>query len=346
MTKKEFALAVFMVTAIATGASNAQPARDYVTIVGSYVIQPMAMEVAQQFSKTTQAKLPQVQANGTGAGFKSFCAGVDIETPDATTSTRLIRSSELDLCKKNGVTEIVEVRFGYDAIVAAHARGGKVDELNRKELFLAMAKDIPDPKDGSKLIPNPYKTWKDINPALPDSKIQIWGPDPSLGIYDAHLTQIMLVGCKQFDSIKTLETSDPKAFEAVCRNFRRDGAYTEFADYNIVLRELKNNQDALGIIAFSISRKADLKEISVDGTEPTLISISRNAYSLTFPLLAYVKKARVNLIPSLKGYLAELTSEKAIGTTGYLYSMGVVPMPLLERNRVRADVDGLKLLPM
>lgn len=219
MTKKEFALAVFMVTAITTGASNAQPARDYVTIVGSYVVQPMAMEVAQQFSKTTQAKLPQVQANGAGAGFKSFCAGVDIETPDATTSTRLIRSSELDLCKKNGVTEIVEVRFGYDAIVAAHARGGKVDELNHKE-------------------------------------------------------------------------------------------------------------------------------VSVDGIGPTLIAVSRKAYTLTFPLLLYVKKAHINLIQSLKGYLAELTSEKAIGTTGYLYNMGVVPMPLLERNQVRADVDGLKLLPM
>ena len=213
MTNKEFALAVFMVTAITTGASSAQPARDYVTIVGSYVVQPMAI------SKTTQAKLPQVQANGTGAGFKSFCAGVDIETPDATTSTRPNRSSELDLCKKNRVTEIVEIRFGYDAIVAAHARGGKIDELNHKE-------------------------------------------------------------------------------------------------------------------------------VSVDGIGPTLIAVSRKAYTLTFPLLLYVKKAHINLIQSLKGYLAELTSEKAIGTTGYLYNMGVVPMPLLERNQVRADVDGLKLLPM
>ena len=78
--------------------------------------------------------------------------------------------------------------------------------------------------------------------------------------------------------------------------------------------------------------------------EPTLINVSRNTYGLTFPMFVFIKKSHVGLIPGLKEYLAELTSDAAMGTTGYFYDMGVIPLPLVERKQMRADVETLKVL--
>jgi phosphate transport system substrate-binding protein len=84
----------------------------------------------------------------------------------------------------------------------------------------------------------------------------------------------------------------------------------------------------------------------LDGVEPTLLSISRQQYALTFPLYLYVKKAHVGVIPGIKEYLAEFTSEPALSVTGYLFDKGVVPMSFVERQQVRtraAALDSLSL---
>ena len=346
MLKRMTATAISIIALSAATIADAQTARDYITVVGAYTGVPLATAVAERFIKTAGFKLPRIEANTTGGGLKSFCAGIGIETPDATTATRRIRPSEVELCEKNGVKDIIEVKFGYDALVPAHSAGGKITALNRKELFLALAKDVPDPKNGSKLIPNPYKTWKEINPALPDIKIQITGPGPTIGSYDALVNYIMLAGCKQFEPIKALESADPKAFEAACKTFRKDGAYNEFVNYDTVVQELKNNPELLGIIGFSISRAAELKNPSLDGIEPTLLSVSRQEYALTFPLYVYVKKAHIGTIPGIKEYLAEFTSENALSVTGYLFDKGVVPMSFIERQQVRTSTAALDSLSL
>lgn len=342
---KKIAVAVIPVIAVsATTAVLAQAARDHITVVGAFTGVPLATAVAERFIKISGMKMPRIEANTTGGGFKSFCAGTGIETPDATTATRRIRPAEVELCEKNGVKDIIEVKFGYDALVPAHATGGRINSLNRKDLFLAMAKDVPDPKNESRLIPNPYKTWKEINPALPDAKIQITGPGPTIGSYDALINYIMVAGCKQFSSIGALESADPKAFDSACKIFRKDGAYSEFSNYDTVLQELKNTPDLLGIIGFSMSRAAKLNNPALDGIEPTLLSVSRQEYALTFPLYLYVKKAHVGTVPGIKEYLAEFTSENALSVTGYLFDKGVVPMPFAERQQVRTGAAALARL--
>ncbi|MBL8251451.1 MAG: substrate-binding domain-containing protein, partial [Candidatus Competibacter sp.] len=165
MLKKHMIATISVIAISATTAVLAQAARDHITVVGAFTGVPLATAVAERFIKISGMKMPLIEANTTGGGFKSFCAGTGIETPDATTATRRIRPAEVELCEKNGVKDIIEVKFGYDALVPAHVIGGKINSLNRKDLFLAMAKDVPDPKNESKLIPNPYKTWKEINPA-------------------------------------------------------------------------------------------------------------------------------------------------------------------------------------
>lgn len=341
MLKKKIIAAISIIV-FSTANAAAQSARDYIHIVGAFTGVPLATAVAEHFTKANTFKSPKIEANTTGGGLKAFCAGIGVEIPDATTATRRIRATELELCEKNGVKEVLEVKLGYDALVLAHASKKIMNNLNRKELFLAMAKEVPDPKGGPKLIPNPYKTWKEINASWPDIKIQITGPAPTIGSYDALVNYIMVAGCKQFGEIGALETNDPQAFEVACKSFRKDGVYNEFSNYDAVLQELKNNSELLGIIGFSMSRRAGLSNSSLDGSEPTLVNISRQIYVLTFPLYLYVKKAHIGLIPGIQEYLAEFTSEKAMSVSGYLFNEGVVPMPLPERQKIRADIQAQK----
>lgn len=344
MLEKKALIVIIMAVFTAAGA-GAQTPPDRFTVAGGFTPIPLMIKVGEQFvSKAPQYKPPQILYNDTTTGFKLFCAGAGPETPSINTGTRNVRPAELELCDKNGVNEIVRINLGRDALVAAQAAGGRLSSLSRKELFLAVAKDVPDPKDNAKLIANPYKSWKDINPALPDLKIQILAPESGIGLHQTYITSIVSPGCRQIDAFKLLETSNPKDFEAVCKSFRKDDAYNEYTRTPSAIQELKNKPDILGIVALTMVLRDNLVTLSLDKMEPTLINVSRNTYGLTFPMFVFIKKSHVGLIPGLKEYLAELTSDAAMGTTGYFYDMGVIPLPLVERKQMRADVETLKVL--
>ena len=183
MMKKLFLFAVSLAFVFAGFANPAAAgaSRDYISIVGSSTVYPFATVVAEQFGKTSRFKTPKIESTGSGGGLKLFCAGVGVEHPDITNASRRIKKSECDTCNKNGVKDIVEIKIGYDGIVLANSKKAEVFKLSRKDIFLALAKDVPDPKGGEKLITNPYKTWKDVNPSLPDIKIEVLGPPPPPG---------------------------------------------------------------------------------------------------------------------------------------------------------------------
>ena len=92
-------------------------------------------------------------SGGTGAGIKQFCQGLGDATIDIANSSRKIKKDEIEECAKNGVKEIVEVQFGYDGIVFAVDAKGSDWALEPKDIFLALAAEVP--KDG-KLVANPY----------------------------------------------------------------------------------------------------------------------------------------------------------------------------------------------
>lgn len=344
MFEKKIALVFLMVAASqVAGAQDIPP--DRVTVAGGFTPIPLTIKAGEQLvSKSPQYKPPNILYNDTTVGFKLFCAGTGLDTPSINTGTRRIRPAELEACNKNGVTEIVEFNLGRDALVAAQAPGGRLSALSRKELFLAMAKEVPDPKDGAKLINNPYKTWKDINPALPDFKIQILAPVTGIGLNATHISAVVLPGCRQVDYFKALEANDPKAFDVACKNFRKDGAYIEYERTPAAIQELKTNPDLVGIVALTLVLKDNLLTLVLDNMEPTVVNVSRNTYDLTFPMMIYVKKRHVDQIPGFKEFLAEMTSEAAVGTTGYFYNMGVISLPLADRKQMRADVEALKIM--
>jgi phosphate transport system substrate-binding protein len=332
--------------AATVGVVNAQQ-RDSISIVGSSTVYPFATVVAERFGKAGSFKAPKIESTGTGGGFKLFCGGVGVQHPDISNASRAIKASEFDTCKNNGVTDIIEVKIGYDGIVVANSKKAPALKLTTKDIFLALAKDVPSPKGGDNLVPNPYKTWKEINAALPDAKIEVLGPPPTSGTRDAFVELAMEQGALKFESLKKLSKEDAKKFQRVFGSIREDGAYIEAGENdNLIVQKLVTNPNALGIFGFSfLDQNTDkIQGAFVEGSPPTFDNIASGKYPLSRPLFFYVKKAHVGVIPGIKEYLAEFTSDKAWGKDGYLGEKGLIPLPDAERKQVAENVKTMKTL--
>jgi len=322
--------------------AQAQAARDYISIVGSSTVYPFSTVVAEQFGRTTNFKTPKIESTGSGGGFQLFCSGIGVQYPDITNSSRRVKQSEIDLCAKNGVAEIVEIKIGYDGIALANAKTAPQLSLTRAQIFLALAKNVPDPDGGSQLVPNPYQTWADIDPGLPESRIEVLGPPPTSGTRDAFVELVMQAGCESFPVIASLE-GDSR--QIACHTLREDGAFIEVGENdNLIVQKLEANPNALGIFGYSfLDQNFDkVQGSAVDGIAPDFEVIAEGGYPVSRPLYFYVKKAHVGEIPGVEEFLREFTSEAAWGEFGYLSDKGLIPLPDGERREVLADVQTLE----
>ncbi|WP_020590511.1 substrate-binding domain-containing protein [Kiloniella laminariae] len=325
--------------------AGAAQARDQIRIVGSSTVFPFSTTVAENFGKTTGFKTPVVESTGSGGGMKLFCAGVGVEHPDITNASRRIKSSEYEDCTKNGVS-ITEVKIGFDGIVLANSKESDRFELSLQQIYMALAKQVP--VDG-KLVDNPYQKWSDIDPSLPDSKIEVLGPPPTSGTRDAFVELAMEGGAKKFDSLADLRKSDSKAFEAVAHTIREDGAYIEAGENdNLIIQKLEANPKALGIFGFSfLDQNADKIQGSiVDKTEPTFDNIASGDYGVSRSLYFYVKKEHVGSVPGIAEFVKAFTSDDAWGDEGYLADKGLIPLPTKERTVIGNAAQGLEQLSM
>ncbi|KAB2890642.1 MAG: PstS family phosphate ABC transporter substrate-binding protein [Desulfobulbaceae bacterium] len=340
-----FLASALTMTMISTG--TAMAARDSISIVGSSTVYPFATVVAEQFGKASNFKTPKIESTGTGGGFKLFCGGVGVNFPDISNASRAIKDSEKETCAKNGVTDIIELKIGYDGIAVANTKTAPQMKLTRKEIFLALAKDVPDPANDGKLIPNPYKTWKEINPELPDTAIEVLGPPPTSGTRDAFTEMVLVAGAEEFDFIKKMAKEDKDGFKKLSETVREDGAYIEAGENdNLIVQKLQANPKALGIFGFSfLDQNADAVQGSlIEGEAPTFENISAGKYAVSRPLFIYIKKAHIGVIPGIKEFITEFSSEKAWGDEGYLADKGMIPMPAEERKKYADDVANLKTM--
>lgn len=332
-----------------SGAVLAAEGRDQINIVGSSTVYPFSTVVAEKFGNITKFKAPKIEATGTGGGMKLFCQGVGVEHPDITNASRRMKSSEFENCRKNGVAEILEVLIGYDGIVLANSKSTKSMELGLKDIYLALAKEVPNPDGSPTFVANPYKTWDQVNPKLPKAKIEVLGPPPTSGTRDAFNELAIEGGCSQVAWIKEMKKTDEKGFEKKCRTVREDGMYIEATENdNLIVQKLVSNPNALGVFGFSfLDQNLDKVQGSIiDGHAPTFEEIADGNYPVSRPLYFYVKKAHIGKIPGILEFVQEFASKKAMGEEGYLADKGLIPLPEDEYQRVAADVKGLRSLQL
>jgi phosphate transport system substrate-binding protein len=327
------------------GSATAQTSRDYISIVGSSTVYPFTTAVAEQIGRGGQFKTPKVESTGTGGGIKLFCNGVGVQHPDIANASRRIKQTEVDTCAKNGVKDIVEIKVGYDGIVLAHSKKAANMKLTRKDVYLALAKQVPDPANPSALVANPYKTWKDVNSSLPAMKIEVLGPPPTSGTRDAFAELFLESGCSTYPWIKTLKDVEESRFKKVCDSIREDGAYIEAGENdNLIVQKLEANPSAIGIFGYSYLEENEDKLAGslLEGVGPVFETIASGKYPASRPLFIYVKKAHIGVIPGIKEFVAEYVSDKALGQEGYLADKGLIPPSDAERGKIRADATALK----
>ena len=344
MNSKFVAMSTAAAVVALAAMSDAASARDQIRIVGSSTVYPFTTAVAEQFGKSGAGKTPVVESTGTGGGMKLFCAGVGESHPDLTNASRAMKKGEFDDCQKNGVKDIVEIKVGIDGLTIAQSKAGPAMKLTMEQVFLALAEQVPD-KDG-KLIPNPNKTWSDVDKALPNIKIEVLGPPPTSGTRDSFHELFMEIGAKKIAALKDLQ-KDSKAFDKVWKSMRKDGAFVEAGENdNVIVQKLEANKNAFGIFGYSFLEEntAKLKGVAIDGVEPDYDAISSGKYKGARPLFVYVKKQHVGVVPGIDKFVAEYVSPKALSKDGYLARKGLVALPKGELDKVMTDAKGMKVL--
>jgi phosphate transport system substrate-binding protein len=244
------------------------------------------------------------------------------------------------------VTQIVEVKIGFDGIVIASSKKSPQSKLSLQQIFLALAKQVP--IDG-KLVANPYKLWSDVDPSLPATKIEVLGPPPTSGTRDAFVEIAMEGGARTIAMLEAMRTKDEKAFQAVAHAIREDGAYVEAGENdNLIVQKLEANPKALGIFGFSfLDQNADKIQGSVvNGVAPTFEAIADGKYAVSRSLYFYVKKAHAGKIPGIREFIREFMNETATGDEGYLSDRGLIPLPEAERDAVRKASEALEPLEL
>jgi phosphate transport system substrate-binding protein len=325
-------------------ATAAQPAfaRDQIRIVGSSTVYPFVTVVAETFGRSTSFPTPVIESTGTGGGFALFCAGVGDAYPDFTNASRAIKASEVRLCAQNGVTEIVEIKIGYGGIVLANSRQSPVMDITRAQLWLALAREVPNAQ--GQLVPNPYTRWSQIDPSLPGIDIEVLGPPPTSGTRDAFVELVMSAGCKEFPTVAALEGSDDNRFAEVCQSMREDGMFVEAGENDVlIVRKLEANPRAFGIFGFSfLDQNTDvIRGSMIGGVASTFENITDNSYPVSRPLFLYAKPQHVASVPGMLEFITELTDERAWGSDGYLADRGLIPMSAAERERYRTEARTL-----
>ena len=318
--------------------------RDQINIVGSSTVYPFSTVVAENFGNKTGIKVPKIESTGSGGGMKLFCKGLGTGHPDITNASRRIKKNEFNQCKENGI-DVVEIKVGYDGIVIANSKKAKLLNLTKRQIFLALAKQVPEGnKEGGNLVDNPNKKWSDIDPNLPNKKIEVLGPPPTSGTRDAFNELAIEGGCKTFPKLKAIKKQDKKKYKAICRAVREDGAFIEAGENdNLIVQKLVENENAFGVFGFSflIENEDKIQGSTVDGKAPTMETIADKSYGVSRPLYFYVKLAHVDVIPGIREFLAEYTSEDSWGPGGYLEERGMIPMPENEREFFKKNAEEI-----
>jgi len=319
-------------------------ARDQIQIAGSSTVLPYAKIVAETFGETySDFKTPIVESGGTGGGLKEFCKGVGPDTIDIANASRAIKDSEVEACKAAGVTEIQEVKIGYDGIVFATDAGNADLKLEPKDLYLALAAEVV--VDG-KLVANPYRKWSEVNKDLPDAEIAAYIPGEKHGTREVFEEKVLAAGCEASGAAEVIKAAvaEKDAQHAKCVAVRKDGLAVDIdGDYTETLARIAANKSGIGVFGLSFyENNADkLKVATVSGIVPSVETIASGEYPVSRPLFFYVKKAHLGVIPGLKDYVEFFTSDDMIGPDSPLAEYGLVPAPDAEREEVRkAFTDG------
>jgi phosphate transport system substrate-binding protein len=334
MSHLKLSTAAVAVLAISAVAASAQT-RNTVQIAGSSTVLPYATIVAEAFGENFDFPTPVVESGGSSTGLRRFCEGVGENTTDIANASRSIRESEIETCAANGVTDIIEVRFGYDGIVFASDIEGPSFEFTPSDWYLALAAEIP--MDGE-MVANPHTNWNEVRDDLPEQEIAAYIPGTRHGTREVFEENVILVGCEDTGAMEAMMEMgmDEDAAEEACLEIRADGASVDIdGDYTETLARIDANPEGIGVfgLAFYENNTDRLQVATMSGITPSTDTIASGEYPVSRPLFFYIKAAHLDVIPGLQEYAEFFVSDEIAGPLGPLAAYGLVADPELEETQ-------------
>ena len=322
LTEREILMKNIIVATAITLTATASFARDNIQIAGSSTVLPYASIVAEAFGENFDFPTPVVESGGSSAGLKRFCEGLGESTIDIANASRQIKSSELEACAKNGVESVTEVRIGYDGIVfAAHKSLENFNALTTGQIYQALSRHTN------------FTKWSEIDPSLPDVKIEANIPGTKHGTREVFEEKVMIAGCEAVgDYDKFLEElGDKKKAAAKCAEVNNVKAIDIDGDYTETLARIESSKTSIGVfgLAFYYNNTDKLQLATIDGVEGSQETIASGEYPVSRPLFFYVKDAHRDVIPGLKEYVQFFVSDEIAGPSGPLAEYGLVSDPEL-----------------
>ncbi|MBD0864955.1 MAG: substrate-binding domain-containing protein [Rhodobacteraceae bacterium] len=239
------------------------------------------------------------------------------------------------------MTDIIQVRIGYDGIVfASQIDGPAYTAFTPSDIFNALASNVM--VDGV-LVGNPYGQWSEFNADLPASDILAFIPGTKHGTREVFEENVIAPGCKATGALETMMAGGMSEDDAkdACLKIRTDGRSVDIdGDYTETLARIDLNANGIGVfgLAFYENNTDKLKVATMSGVAPSTESIATGQYPVSRPLYFYVKKAHIGVIPGLKEYTAFFVSDAMAGPSGPLARYGLVSDPeLAETQQMIAD---------
>lgn len=331
-------------TETAAKSGSAAGGRQEVWAAGSSTVFPFATRVAENVAKTTGGRPAKVESLGTGGGFKLFCGGTGANYPDIADASRPIKKSEFDKCAANGVTDIVEIKIGYDGIVIANAKAGATYDLHREQIYRALAAET---STGTAFAKNTAKTWGEVDATLPKEPILVYGPPPTSGTRDAFAELAMEKGAEKVPAMAALKKSDEDGFKAKSHTLRSDGVWIDAGENdNAIVQTLEKTPHAMGVFGYSFleNNMDKVKGAKVEGIAPSFETISNGTYPLSRSLYIYVKKGNIGVTPGLREFVDAFVSDSATGKGGYLQDRGLIPLPEADHAAQKAASKALPII--
>jgi len=318
--------------ALSAMAATTAAARDQVQIAGSSTVLPYASIVAEAFGENFDFPTPVVESGGSSSGLKRFCEGVGENTIDIANASRAIREKEIKACAEAGVTDIIEVRIGYDGIVfASQINGPAYTAFQPADIFNALGSKVL--VDGA-IVDNPHSQWADFNADLPASDIVAFIPGTKHGTREVFEDKVLLQGCEDTGAMAAMMEAGMSEDDAedACIDVRQDGASVDIdGDYTETLARIDANPNGIGIfgLAFYENNQDKLKVATMGGVAPSTETISTGEYPVSRPLFFYMKKAHIGVIPGLKEFASFFVADEIAGSEGPLSTYGLVADPEL-----------------
>ena len=264
-----------------------------IKIDGSSTVYPITQAIAEDFNanKANDSDI-DVDFSGTGGGFKKFCSG----QTDISNASRPISSAEMAACKAAGVAYI-ELPIAFDALtVVANPANNWLESISVDELAKIWA-------------PAAEKTvtrWNQVDAALPDRPLNLYGPGKDSGTYD-YFTEAVVgeSGASRSD-------------------------YLASEDDTIIVQGVKQDPNALGYLGLSYyeANQDELKAVAVDSgngaVRPSRATVEAGEYQpLSRPLFIYVNSSAAQKNTALKKFV-EFYLEQA---PEVISQVGYVPLP-------------------